>query len=280
MAVSVRRTLGKMQLLYYSLSPQPRDLRRPEPEPAQHLLRVLAEAGRRRADRRRRVRELDRRPGHHTVALPHHHPPVPHLRVGERLLERVDRPEADLLLAQLRPPLGERLRAEGGAEEAEHLLALLPLVPLYGDEVLAPEVTAEGRPEMLLVGADRDVAAVARLVDGVAGVVPGELRPATLGRTPGEHVEEHVVDVPRDRPVQHGDVDELSPAGPLARDERRQDADRGHERAAAEVRDWHARDDGRAARLAHVVEHAGVAQVVDVVAHPVAVRAVLAVARD
>src|SRR5439155_12002208 len=109
-------------------------------------------------------------------------------RVGERLLERVARPEANLLLAQLRPPLRERLLAERGAEEAKHLLALLPLVPLYGDEVLAPEVAAEGRPEMLLVRAHRNVAAVARLVDGVAGVMPGELRPPALGCAPGAQV--------------------------------------------------------------------------------------------
>src|SRR5439155_2919789 len=139
----------------------------------QHLLRVLPEARRRRADRRGRVRQLDRRPRHRARALPHDHAAVPHLRVGERLLERVDRAETDLLLAQLRSPLGERLRAECGAEEAEHLLALLPLVPLYGDEVLAAEMTAEGRPEMLLVRAHGHVAAVPRLVDGVAGVVTG-----------------------------------------------------------------------------------------------------------
>ena len=133
---------------------------------------------------------------------------------------------------------------------------------------------------MLLVGADRDVPPVACLVDGIAGKVSGELRLPALGWAPREQVEQRVVDVPRDGAVEHGDVDQLAAAGALTGDERRQDADRRHEGARADVGDLHARDDRRPARLADVVEHACGRQVVDVVADAVAVRAVLAVAGD
>jgi len=111
-------------------------------------------------------------------------------------------------------------------------------------------------------------------------MMPGERRPPSFRRTPGQLPEERVVDVPRDHPVQHGDVDELPAPAPLACGERGEDADRGHERAATDVGDLHPGDDGRAARLADVVQHAGVAEIVDVVAHPVAVGSVLPVARD
>src|SRR5207237_8083598 len=184
-------------------------------------------------------------------------PPGAHLRVGERLLERRDRGEADVDVAKLCGPFGERLRAKRGAEEGEPLRALRALVPLLLDEILASEVPAEGRPEVRLVGADRDVPPVACLVDGIAGKVSGELRLPALGRVPREQVEQRVVDVPRHGSVEHGDVDELAAASALAGDERRQDADRRHERARADVGDLYARDDRRPARLADVVEDAG-----------------------
>src|SRR5438128_10682660 len=99
---------GTMQLLHHPVTPQPRDLCRPEPEPAQHLLRVLAEAGGGRADRRRRVGELDRRPGYYALALPYHPRAVARRRGGARLLQRVGRAGAGPPLPRARSPLGVR----------------------------------------------------------------------------------------------------------------------------------------------------------------------------
>jgi hypothetical protein len=100
------------------------------------------------------------------------------------------------------------------------------------------------------------------------------------GQARGDLVEQHVVDVPRDHAVEHADVDRLAASGRVARQQRRQDPDHRHQRAAADVGDLHAGDDRRLILLADEVQHAAVAEIVDVVSDPAGVRTVLAVAGD
>ena len=86
--------------------------------------------------------------------------------------------------------------------------------------------------------------------------------------------------LPGDRSVHHGDVDQLPAPGLLAGPEGSEDTDRGHEGAAPDVGDLHSRDGWRPARRPGETDDAREAEVVDVVAHPIAIRPILAVARD
>ena len=56
-----------------------------------------------------------------------------HLRVGEDLFERRDGSEADVDVAELGHPFGERFRAKRGAEEGEQLLAPAMSEPVAAD---------------------------------------------------------------------------------------------------------------------------------------------------
>jgi len=80
--------------------------------------------------------------------------------------------------------------------------------------------------------------------------------------------------------VEHRDVHELAAPRAFARQQGGEDADRSHERTAADVGHLHRQDRRRAAGSTRDAEHAGVAEVVDVVPDLVAVRAVLPVAGD
>src|SRR5437867_2862410 len=260
---------------------EPRDVGARVAEAREHGVGVLAERRRRRADRRRRVGELDRiaERAPPPVQLDHH-AAVAHLRIGERLAEGGRRAEADIEVGQLRDPRGHRLLTEPGADAPEHLLALRALDELLLDELRHTEALTEGAPEVRLEGAHRHVAAVLGLVDGVARVAAGEHGVAAHRLLPLGEVAHDVHHLPGERAVEHRDVDELPPARLLARRERRQDAHRRHERAAADVGDLHARDDGRPARGAREPDDAREAEVVDVVPDPVAIGPVLAVAGD
>ena len=141
-----------------------------------------------------------------------------HLRIGEDIVDRVHRAEADLGVAQQGRPLGERLLAEGRAQEVEHLVATLALGPLVGDELLAAEEAAQVRPEVPLERADGDVAAIGGLVDGVAGMPSGNLLRTAPGRAARELAQQQVVDVPGDGPVEHRDVDPLAATSRAARE--------------------------------------------------------------
>src|SRR5262249_44461574 len=252
-------------------------------ETAQHRVGVLAEHGQCRPGRGRHLGELDRRadeaasPGRRLDV--DDHAAVAQLRIVVRLLDVQDRPEADLLAIELGHPLRERLLAKGGTEEAEHLLPAR-LAELLRNELLAAEVVAERGPEVRLVGADGDEARVAGLVHGVARPVSRELLLAPLWQHAAGPVDDLVADVPGGGTVEHRDVDQLAASGLLPRNEGGEDPHRGHQRPRAEVRDLHRRDHRRPVGRAGVLEHARVAQVVDVVPDLVAVRSVLAVARD
>src|SRR5262249_17293965 len=149
---------------------QPGDLGRGQREIGEDGVRMLAEPRRGGTNRRRCRGELDRRPGKETGPPGDRHAAMADPPGGGALREEIHRPQARVLVGELAYPLGERTRPEGGAEEGEHLVALRALVPLRRDEVLATEQPAEPRPEVPLVRGDREVPAVARLVDRVAGM--------------------------------------------------------------------------------------------------------------
>src|SRR4030095_11182307 len=140
----------------------------------------------------RRVGELDRVADRAPGAVFDHHAALAQLRVGEDVVDPVHGAETDVLTAQLFKPLGQRLLTEGSAEEREHAIALRAFGPLLLDEILAPEVAAQGGPEVSLEGADRDVAVVAGFVDGVARVPASQLHAAAL-RVLSQYVEQDVV---------------------------------------------------------------------------------------
>ncbi len=70
----------------------------------------------------------------------------------------------------------------------------------------------------------------------------------------------------REHRVGHRDVDVAAAAAALHAEQRAEDADRRRRRTAQHVGDLQARQRRRAAALAAVVEHARVAEVIDVVA--------------
>src|SRR6059036_2871029 len=154
---------------------QPRDVGARVPKRGEDGVGVLAELRGRRADGGRRAGELDRVAERAPpVALLYHHAAVAHLPIGERLAERRHRAEADVEVGQLCDPLGHHLLAEPGPQAAKHVLALRPLGELLLDELRHAEALAERAPEVRLEGAHRHVAAVAGLVNGIAGVVARE----------------------------------------------------------------------------------------------------------
>ena len=167
---------------------------------------------------------------------------------------------------------------------AEDLLDLpVRLAPraleLLVEQVLAADAVAPVAPELRLQRAERHPA-VGALVGAVADQRAGQLGVAALrgdavaepaGRDHGE---------PAQRAVGHRDVDELALARAVALAQRREDAEGGHQRAAADVGDLPRRLHRRAAAVAGQPEQADQAEVVHVVPAAVAVRAVLAVAGD
>src|SRR5262249_59901827 len=124
------------------------------------------------------------------------------------------------------------------------------------------ETLAERAPEVGLERSHRDVAAVAGLVDRVAGMASGEHRVAVRGLFPLEQIAEHVHDLPGDRAVHHGDVDHLAAPGLLARPEGGEDAHRCHQGTAPDVGDLHPGDGRRTSRRAGASDDAREAEAV------------------
>ena len=130
--------------------------------------------------------------------------------------------------------------------------------------------------ELRLDRSDRDVLAVARLVDvvevgaGVEQVRASLVVPDAHGPEGVEHGHQHR------GAVDHGRVDDLALAGALGFEQGAHDAEGQEHAAAAEVADQVERRNGRLAATADGVERAGEGDVVDVVAGGLGVGAVLA----
>ncbi len=153
------------------------------------------------------------------------------------------------------------------------------------DEVLAPHAATPGGPELRLERAERHPA-VGALVRAVADQRAGQLelpapRRRALGQVaPGDEGQ------PGQRAVGHRHVDELPfprarvPGRSIALAQRGQDAERRHQRAAAEVGDLSGRLNRRTVAVAAEAEQPDEPEVVHVVPRAVAKRPGLPVAAD
>ena len=180
----------------------------------------------------------------------------------------------ELLEPLVAGPLPERRR-----EVLADLGVAVGLV-LEGFEVLAADDVAEVLPEVRLLRAERDPAAVRGLVDVVVRVRAGEAAGAgarrlasrqQIGDGRGEQVE---------HAVGHREVDVLASADPVAGEQRRADREGGHRPAAGEVREDVERDRRLLPRPPDRSQRPGDRDVVDVVPHHQPVGAVLPVARE
>ena len=147
-------------------------------------------------------------------------------------------------------------------------------------EVRAPKGVAQQVPEFFLQRAHRHVAAVGRLVHPVAGHAAAEqILTARLDPAMGEHLGERE-DRVREARVGHRHVHMTPLAAALGIEQRDHDAHHRAHGAAEQVADLNVGQCGRRAGGTDLVEHASVAQVVDVVAGARRIRTGLAVAGD
>src|SRR5581483_4442242 len=255
----------------------------------QHLLGVAARDGRGGAERGRRARKAHRRADDRQRAVHRAHDglrhlQVLHLRIGERLVDRVDRAGGDADVVQLLDELVHRHLAHLRVDRLAQRGAVFGLRPRGGGRearVLAELLRADHAEEV----AEHPVAAGADVDDAVLG---GEDAGREAGRVVVASLAGHLAsDQPARRlEVEHRDlrleqrgVHPLSLAGALTLEQRRHDALR-QEHPGAEVVDGDA-DTPRAAAGragdAHESAHT-LGDLVDARALPV--RAVLAEARD
>ncbi len=171
-------------------------------------------------------------------------------------------------------------RGEHRLELAPHALSFPARCEPRSREILAADRRAQQPPELVLERADGEPAPVGRAVDAVGRHATGkEVLAARLRRAPLlERVQGE--DVVRERRIGHRDVDARALAGTLRPDQRGKDRDRGARGAPEQVGDLQVAQRGRPPRHAGLVEHSGIAEVVDVVAGHASARAVLAVAAD
>src|SRR5882724_11239242 len=139
--------------------PQPGDRRGVVPELAEDRVGVLAEGVRRQAHHRRSIGELERRAERADAAvlrvlLLEDHVARDQLRVRERLADVVHRAEADVDRRELPHPLVARLAQKCLAKERVHVLALLALGVLQGNEIGTAQMRAQVLPEVGLERAD------------------------------------------------------------------------------------------------------------------------------
>ena len=92
------------------------------------------------------------------------------VRIGERLVEVVDRRQADVDVREEREPGGARTGSDQIADEDEERGLVVAAGVVTRDPVGASDALAERLPELVLERAERDVAIVGRAVDVVAGV--------------------------------------------------------------------------------------------------------------
>jgi hypothetical protein len=178
-----------------------------------------------------------------------HHAARLRVRIGERFRHGVDRPGRDP--GRLAPR--EPVRAGGGDGHAldQRLELGAMLQPLrdgvearVGDEVREPQQRGEPRPEVVVGGADGDVAVarperLVRSVQAMRGAEPAR----DLARVP---VLRRLPLAQRHGGLERRGVDTLAASGAVTRAQRRQDADDGEQRGA-EVGDRHAHLHGLAA---------------------------------
>ena len=228
-----------------------------------------------------RARELHRNtelPHRHAALLDlHDHLARPHQLRLERLVELQDRLQAAVVLRRELEPLGACARAEDPLHLAVDLRA--GQLELRRHEILAPDPLAPRAPELRLQRAQRHPA-VGALVGAVADEPSGELQLAAPRHRAVGEIAAGDQREPGERAVGHRDVDQLTLAAALALVQRRHDAERRHQRAAAEVRDLPRRLHRRAIALPRQAEHPHESQVVHVVARALALGPVLAVAGD
>ena len=195
----------------------------------------------------------------------------------ERLAEVEHRLEAAVVLGRELPPLVPRMRGE----DLLHGTVRVGTGPLKRavQEVRPLDPVAERLPELRLERAEREIA-VGAAVRAIADDRAGErVLPALLGACRRERGRRHHRE-PGQGAVEHRAVDELPKARALALAQRDEDADRAHQRPAAQVGDLPAGLDRRSVRLAGEAEDPVQAEVVQIVTGAVAGRAVLAVAGD
>ena len=184
---------------------------------------------------------------------------------GRRLRPRRDRADADVLVAEALEPVVEGARAEDGGElDGKGLLVGLVL-PLR--ELRALDELAQTPEELRLECRDGESTPVRRVVDAVAREPAGQ---HARHRLAAEPVRDQVV-----RPVRHRDHDVASRAGARALEEGGEHLRHGSERSRREVGDLDRRKAGR-----RVLEDAGPAEVVEVVAGSRSVLGDVAEARD
>ena len=151
---------------------------------------------------------------------------------------------------------------------------------MAGLEVRPPQGVAQQVPELLLERAHRHVAAIGRLVHPVAGhAAAQQILAARPHPAAGEHLGERE-DRVREARIGHRHVHVTPQAAALGIEQGDHDAHHRAHGAAEQIADLHVGQRGRAACSADLVEHAGVAEVVDVVTGTQGVGAGLAIAGD
>ena len=210
------------------------------------------------------------------VDLDHHLPRPDQLRV-ERLVDVEDRLDAAVVLVVEGSPLLARAAPEDLGDLAPAVRARR--VELALDQVGPLDTVAEGGPELRLERAAADPA-VGRLVGHVAGEAAGELLLAAARHLAVAEVAPGDQRQPGEGAVGHRDVDVLALAGAAALVQGGHHPEGGHQGAAAEVRDLAARLNRRPVLGTGQAEQPDQPQVVHVVAGPLDVGAVLAVAGD
>ncbi len=146
-------------------------------------------------------------------------------------------------------------------------------------QVLPADPAAEGLPELRLQGAAGDPA-ILRLVGPVADDRAGEHHLSPPRHLARAEIAGGLHHQPAQRAIGHRDVDHLPLSAAPRLVERRQDPDRGHHPAAAQVGDLSRGLNRGPAGLPGEAQQAVEAKIVHVVAGPITVWAVLAVAGD
>jgi hypothetical protein len=214
------------------------------------------------------------------VASRHDHRARRELRVGKRLVECGDRRHAAVDRRELLDPGGERRAGKDALELAPYARAFFSSRELASDEVAAPERCAQRLPELRFERSDGEPAPVLSGIDAVARHASGQqVVAARAQRSPlverGER--HHIV---RERRVRHGDVDVATASGSLRIEQRGEQRNRRCRCAAEQVGDLQIGKPRRAVARAGLIEDAGVAEVIDVVAREVRTRTRLPISAD